>query len=133
MFTLHVLTRARASVCLCRPQQTVYAARAPVRRVRRAQRHRSRQPTRTCCGEAALVTLRSGHGVDPGEIYRTIPTILSADHLDALRAKFIEYEVSWKSLCDALKPLGCFEPSKVQFERPHACLDNVKRGFDIFD
>ena len=47
-------------------------------------------------------------------------------------AKFFETEVRWKSLCAALKLLGCFEPSKTQFE-PRTNSDFVKRGFDVFE
>ena len=47
-------------------------------------------------------------------------------------AKFFETEVRWKSLCAALKLLGCFEPKKTQFE-PRTNSDFVKRGFDVFE
>ena len=47
-------------------------------------------------------------------------------------AKFFETEVRWKSLGAALKLLGCFDPSKAQFE-PRANKDFVKRGFDVFE
>ena len=93
-----------------------------------------------CLDEAATAadgSAHAWHGVDPAEIYRTIRTILStltiSMRYEPANAKFFECEVRWKSLCDALKLLGCFEPSKMQFERPRANLDNVKRGFDIFE
>lgn len=38
----------------------------------------------------------------------------------------------WKSLCAALKLLGCFDPTKSQFE-PRTNVDFVKRGFDVFE
>lgn len=47
-------------------------------------------------------------------------------------AKFFETEVRWKSLCAALKLLGCFDPTKTQFE-PRTNVDFVKRGFDVFE
>ena len=47
-------------------------------------------------------------------------------------AKFFETEVRWKSLSAALKLLGCFDPSKSQFE-PRTNNDFVKRGFDVFE
>jgi hypothetical protein len=47
-------------------------------------------------------------------------------------AKFFETEVKWKSLCSALKLLGCFDTNKTQFE-PRTNNDFVKRGFDVFE
>lgn len=47
-------------------------------------------------------------------------------------AKFFETEVRWKSLCSALKLLGCFDTTKTQFE-PRTNNDFVKRGFDVFE
>lgn len=41
-------------------------------------------------------------------------------------------KVRWKSLCAALKLLGCFDPSRTQFE-PRTNIDFVKRGFDVFE
>lgn len=35
-------------------------------------------------------------------------------------------------MCAALKLLGCFDPSKTQFE-PRTNIDFVKRGFDVFE
>lgn len=40
----------------------------------------------------------------------------------------------WKSLCAAIKLLGCFDPSKTQFE-PRTNVEHIylKRGFDVFE
>lgn len=66
-------------------------------------------------------------------IIRTIlHTLTVSMRYEPANAKFFETEVRWKSLCAALKLLGCFEPSKTQFE-PRTNVDFVKRGFDVFE
>ena len=47
-------------------------------------------------------------------------------------AKFFETEVRWKSLCSAIKLLGCFDASKSRFES-RTNNDCVKRSFDVFE
>jgi hypothetical protein len=74
--------------------------------------------------------------VDKNEIFKTIKTILNAlavsMRYEPANAKFFETEVRWKSLCAALKLLGCFDANKSQFE-PRTNNDFVKRGFDVFE
>ena len=66
-------------------------------------------------------------------ILKTILNVLTVSmRYEPANAKFFETEVRWKSLCAALKLLGCFDASKSQFE-PRTNNDFVKRGFDVFE
>jgi hypothetical protein len=47
-------------------------------------------------------------------------------------AKFFETEVKWKSLCAALKLLGCFDHTKTEFEH-RTNNDFLKPSFDVFE
>ena len=70
------------------------------------------------------------------EVFTILKTILNtltvSMRYEPANAKFFETEVKWKSLCAALKLLGCFDASRVHFE-PRANNDFVKRGFEIFE
>ena len=70
------------------------------------------------------------------EIFAILKTILNtltvSMRYEPANAKFFETEVRWRSLCAALKLLGCFDPNKTQFE-PRTNNDFVKRGFDVFE
>ena len=66
-------------------------------------------------------------------ILRTILNTLTVSmRYEPANAKFFETEVRWKSLCAALKLLGCFDATKTQFE-PRTNVDFVKRSYDIFE
>jgi hypothetical protein len=41
-------------------------------------------------------------------------------------------QVRWKSLCAALKLLGCFDSSRTEFET-RVNIDFVKRSYDVFE
>lgn len=70
------------------------------------------------------------------EIFSILKTILNtltvSMRYEPANAKFFETEVRWKSLCTALRLLGCFDSDKVKFE-PRTNSDFVKRGFDVFE
>jgi hypothetical protein len=66
-------------------------------------------------------------------ILRTILNTLTVSmRYEPANAKFFDTEVRWKSLCAALKLLGCFDASKTQFEH-RTNVDFVKRSYDIFE
>lgn len=70
------------------------------------------------------------------EIFSILKTILNtltvSMRYEPANAKFFETEVRWKSLCAALRLLGCFDPDKTQFES-RSNADFVKRSFDVFE
>ena len=67
-------------------------------------------------------------------ILRTILNTLTVSmRYEPANAKFFETEVRWKSLCAALKLIGCFDATKSQFDPSNENGDCVKRGFDVFE
>ena len=74
--------------------------------------------------------------VKKSEIFTILKTILNtltvSMRYEPANAKFFETEVKWKSLCAAIKLLGCFDHTKNEFE-PRTNNDYVKRSFDIFE
>lgn len=68
-------------------------------------------------------------------ILKTILNTLTVSmRYEPANAKFFETEVRWKSLCAALKLVGCFDTTRSQFEPSSTGSgDCVKRGFDVFE
>jgi hypothetical protein len=60
------------------------------------------------------------HRAHKAQIFAILKTILNtltvSMRYEPANAKFFETEVKWKSLCAALKLLGCFDAARVQFE-----------------
>lgn len=69
------------------------------------------------------------------DIFSILKTIMStltvSMRYEPANAKYFETEVRWKSLCAALRLIGCFEPDVKQFS---AKIENfVKRSYDFFE
>lgn len=72
--------------------------------------------------------------VNNEDIFSILKTIMStltvSMRYEPANAKYFETEVRWKSLCAALRLIGCFEPDVKQFS---AMAENfVKRSYDFF-
>ncbi|CAF0832439.1 unnamed protein product, partial [Brachionus calyciflorus] len=72
------------------------------------------------------------------EIFSILKTILNtltvSMRYEPANAKFFETEVRWKSLCAALRLLGCFEADNKQFKAKSKDEKNfIKRSFDVFE
>ncbi len=66
-------------------------------------------------------------------ILKTILNTLTVSmRYEPANAKFFETEVKWKSLCAALRLLGCFDVSRAQFEADSS-IEFVKRSNDLFE
>ncbi len=70
------------------------------------------------------------------QVFTILKTILNtltvSMRYEPANAKFFETEVKWRSLCAALKLLGCFDVSRTQFEAASS-VDFVKRSYDVFE
>lgn len=75
--------------------------------------------------------------VEKGNIFAILKTIFTtlavSMRYEPANAKFFETEVRWKSLCSALKLIGCFDSTRETFEPNNSNSDCVKRGFDVFE
>lgn len=73
--------------------------------------------------------------VNKQEIFSVLKTIMNtltvSMRYEPANAKYFETEVRWKSLCAAIRLLGCFESEILQF--PAKAKKFVKRGYDIFE